>query len=349
MHAIKKLNLSFLLLIALSFGIVGSNLAAAEDSNVVSASIFSDVKNHWAKATIGWATEKKIVNGYPDGTFGPDLQVSEAEFLTMFVNAFGFEWQTSGLKWPEPIYSYVTEKNYPVKGSTDTKLRSVKINRLQVAEIITGANGVHYSGNDAIQYILGKKLSSGKKSATIAGYAGSDNLTRAEAVQFIKNLLDQGMTKLLPRPQDVSDVSLLPALPAIPEDISNLPANIASVYTKLQLIIKNYPGFNVIAAADQIGIAKEGNTFDTVSFVPAKVKGQVSITHLYSDQSNTSINLAVEMLNAQGFALKDDFAQTIKNAIKTGEKITVKSGGIEILIAPYPDLNNNVEFWYIAN
>jgi hypothetical protein len=58
MHAIKKLNLSFLLLIALSVGIIGSNFAAAEDSKVVSASIFSDVKNHWAKATIEWATEK---------------------------------------------------------------------------------------------------------------------------------------------------------------------------------------------------------------------------------------------------------------------------------------------------
>jgi hypothetical protein len=138
-------------------------------------------------------------------------------------------------------------------------------------------------------------------------------------------------------------------LPAIPGDASNLPANIASVYTKLQLIIKNYPGFNVIAAADHIGIAMDGNKFDTVSFVPAKVNGQVSITHLNSDQSNTSINLAVEMLKAQDFEIQDDFAQKIKNAMKTGEKLNVVVGKIEILIAPSPELTDNVEFWYVTN
>lgn len=349
MDAIKKLNLSVMLLIALLFSMIGSHLVAADDSAGASASPFSDVKSHWAKATITWALEKKIVKGYPDGTFRPDSNVSEAEFLTMFVTAFGLNWQSSELKWPKPIYTYAIQMNFPIKGTTDISLRSAKINRLQVAEIITGANGVHYSGNDAIQYILGNKLSNGKKSATIAGYAGSDNLTRAEAIQFIKNLLDQGMTKLLPRPTEVSESSLLPALPPAPMDTSNLPDSIAKVYTKLQLIIQNYPGFNVTAAEDHIGIAKDGNTFDSLSFTPAKVKNQVSITHLYTDGTDTTIKLAVELLKAQGFTLKDDFAQTIKNAMSTSEKITVKAGDIEILIAPSPDLKDNVDFWYIAN
>jgi hypothetical protein len=346
MNAIKRINLSLLLLITLSFGIFVSQIWAADTSVNTGSAGFSDVKNHWAKATIAWAMNKKIVSGYPDGTFHPDQQVSEAEFLTMFVNAFGFDSQASKLKWPEPIYNYVIELNYPVKGATDNNLRSAFINRLQVAEIITGANGVNFSGNNAIQYILGKKLSNGKVSPTINGYVGADNLTRAEAVQFIKNVIDQGMSKLLPRPQEATAVNLLPALPFDP---TNLPPAIASAYSKLQAIIKNYPGFNVTAAADHIGIAKDGHTFDTVSFTPAKVNGQVSITHLISDGSSSSISLAVEVLKAQGFVLGEDFASQINNAMKTGEKSTVISGKIEILIAPSPDLEDNVEFWYVAN
>jgi hypothetical protein len=346
MNAVKRINLSFLLLITLSFGIFESQIWAA-DTNVNTGSAgFSDVNNHWAKATIAWALEKKIVSGYPDGTFHPDQQVSEAEFLTMFVNAYGFDSQSSKLKWPEPIYSYVVELNYPVQGATDNKLRSAFINRLQVAEIITGANGVNFSGNNAIQYILGKKLSNGKVSPTISGYVGSDKLTRAEAVQFIKNLLDQGMAKLLPRPQEASAAGSLPALPFDP---TNLPAPIASAYTKLQAIIKNYPGFNVTAAADHIGIAKDGHTFDTVSFTPAKVNGQVSITQLFGNGSSTSISLAIEMLKAQGFELKEDFAEKANSAMNTGEKTTVIVGNLEILIAPSPDVKDNVEFWYANN
>jgi hypothetical protein len=236
--------------------------------------------------------------------------------------------------------------NYPIKGTTDINLRNAYINRLQVAEIITGANGVNFLGNNAIQYILGKKLSNGKVSPTISGYVGADNLTRAEAVQFIKNLLDQGMSKLLPCPQEASAANLLPALPFDP---TNLPPAISSAYIKLQAIIKNYPGFNVTAAADHIGIAKDGNTFDTVNFKPASVNGQVSITQLFGDGSSTSIPLAVEMLKAQGFELKEDFAVKVKNAMNTGKKVSVTVGKIEILIAPSPDVKDNVEFWYANN
>ncbi|MEX2460374.1 MAG: S-layer homology domain-containing protein [Paenibacillaceae bacterium] len=346
MNAIKKHSLSFLLLIALSFGILGSNPVAAETNTGASASLFTDVKNHWAKATIAWAKDKQIVDGYPDGTFRPDLQVSEAEFLSMFVKGFGISLQKDTANWSQPVYAYVIQMNYPVKGATDNKRRAAPISRLQVAEIITGANGFNYSGNDAIQYILGNNLSNGKASATISGYAGNDNLTRAEAIQFIKNVLDQGMAKLLPRPNDVSEASVLPGLPI---DATNLPANLAPVFTKLKLIIKNYPGFKVIATADRIGIAKDGNTFETVSFVPAKVNGQVSITHIYNDRSDTAIDLAVELLKAQDLELKDDFAEMIRNALKTGKKTTVSAGKIEILIAPSPELKDNVEFWYVTN
>lgn len=351
MNVIKHFNLSVALMIALSSSVLGSSLAAAADDSGTAAStvLFSDVKSHWAKDTITWASSKHIVEGYPDGKFKPDLQVSEAEFISMFVKGFAIVLQKDLVNWSQPTYEYVNSMNYPVKGFTDNKLRANPINRLQVAEIITGANGLNFSGNNAIQYILGKKLSNGKKGATIVGYAGSDNLTRAEAIQFIKNLLDQGMGELLQRPTEASATSLLPDLPPAPLDVSGLPGSIGSVYSKLQLVMKNYPGFNVITDEAHIGIAKDGNTFETVSFTPAKIKNEVSITHLYADQTDTTIKLAVEVLKAQGLELKDDFALTIRKVLNTNEKSTVKAGDTEIQLAPSPELKDNIEFWYIAN
>lgn len=64
--------------------------------------------------------------------------------------------------------------------------RNQAVSREQVAETVTAANGVSFLGKDAIQYLLNTELSKGKTNTTIDGYKGSDALTRAEAVQFIK-------------------------------------------------------------------------------------------------------------------------------------------------------------------
>ena len=47
----------------------------------VCAQTYSDVsEEHWAYPVIQNMTEKKIVNGYPDGTFCPNKAVTRAEF-----------------------------------------------------------------------------------------------------------------------------------------------------------------------------------------------------------------------------------------------------------------------------
>ena len=53
---------------------------------------FADVpENHWATGYINVATDTKIINGYGNGNFGPQDQVTYAQAVTMIVRALGFE------------------------------------------------------------------------------------------------------------------------------------------------------------------------------------------------------------------------------------------------------------------
>ena len=175
--------------------------------------VFTDVPaNHWAADTIQWGTDQSVTKGYPDGTFRPEATVTEAEFLAMLERSFVKE-MADGTPWYKPYYDLAYQNNYPVTSTPDNVIL-----RSQVAEIVAGTQGVNYTGDNAIQYLLGKGLAQGydKNVITIGNYHGADTLNRAQAVQFIKNLKDNGIQEIKARPFDPSPVSELPALPAQP-------------------------------------------------------------------------------------------------------------------------------------
>lgn len=69
-------------------------LLALEDTaikNVPTSPLFSDVpENHWAAGYIDIVKSYKIVNGYPDGNFCPDGEVTYAEVIKMLVATCGY-------------------------------------------------------------------------------------------------------------------------------------------------------------------------------------------------------------------------------------------------------------------
>ena len=46
----------------------------------------TDISDHWAKEEINYLIEKGIVNGYPDGTFRPERNITRAEFYKLVTN-----------------------------------------------------------------------------------------------------------------------------------------------------------------------------------------------------------------------------------------------------------------------
>ncbi len=186
-----------------------------------SASHFSDTKKHWAAVAIEWAISNKITQGYPDGTFKPDSKVSEAEFLVMFIRAYETvpEFDNENRRhWADNYYKIAERLNYPVNGIQNIDNRNKPLTREKVAEILTAADGYNYSGDNAIQYVLGSEYSRGidSQNITIANFKGNEYLTRAEAVQFIKNAKENGLKELLENPEEPSDPWLL-SIMFIPE------------------------------------------------------------------------------------------------------------------------------------
>lgn len=51
----------------------------------------TDIKGHWANASIQKLIALKAISGNPDGTFQPEKQVTRAEFITMLVKALGLK------------------------------------------------------------------------------------------------------------------------------------------------------------------------------------------------------------------------------------------------------------------
>lgn len=147
---------------------------------------FNDISNHWAKDDILWAYSNGIVGGVSPSIFSPNAKTTEAQFLKMLLIAMkGITEQPVSSPWSQKYYDLAAANNYPVHPDE----RDQPITRTTVAELIAGTQGVNASGDAAIQYLLDNKLTQGKTSATVEGYKGGDNLTRAESVRFIRNVL----------------------------------------------------------------------------------------------------------------------------------------------------------------
>jgi hypothetical protein len=49
---------------------------------------FTDIQSHWAKQCISQMAPRKLVSGYPDGSFRPNATITRAEFAVLMLNAF---------------------------------------------------------------------------------------------------------------------------------------------------------------------------------------------------------------------------------------------------------------------
>ena len=127
-----------------------------KDKDLTGKGSFSDTAGHWAEKYITQCEKLGIINGYEDGTFKPEGEVTYSEIIAMLVRALGY----TGLegKWPDNYIDMA--KKLGILGSVSTG--NANANRGDVALLLyqawtkpigTMINGswVANSGNDTMK------------------------------------------------------------------------------------------------------------------------------------------------------------------------------------------------------
>ena len=99
---------------------------------------FSDIDGHWARYNIKAAYDMKIINGFDDGTFRPDEQVTYEQALKMVVCTLGYiDFAEGKGGWPN---GYTTQANELklTKGITGQK-NSEPALRQVIAQVVYNA------------------------------------------------------------------------------------------------------------------------------------------------------------------------------------------------------------------
>lgn len=152
---------------------------------------FSDTKGHWAEAAINAAATSGYVNGYEDGTFRPDANISRAEFIKLVATVTGTKAvETSGGEWYKPYVDALAKRGVVRAGEFSdynekmTRMELTKIALREVREDVRNPQAI--MGDSSYMY-------SAVKSGLIQGLAGGElgveeKTTRAQALTIIERI-----------------------------------------------------------------------------------------------------------------------------------------------------------------
>lgn len=173
--------------------------------------VFGDLpESYWASASINKLCGLGIVNGYPDGTFRPDSNITRAEFVSILVKAMDLEAENNGESF-EDIPGHWAENDMItaaslgiISGFDNSSFRpDDPITREQLAVIAAKAAGLQTIAGDT-NFADNDKISSWAKASVLAavsanllkGYPADNtfrpqnNTTRAEAVSLMVGLME---------------------------------------------------------------------------------------------------------------------------------------------------------------
>lgn len=300
--------------------------------------VFRDTDNHWAKTTIEWGVSKGIASGYGNGTFMPNQNVTEAEFIRMLiVGITGKDLENTFLtdRWSDKYYNLLHFKNYPVAGYAELELRGKFITRKNVAELVSSADGVNYSGDQAIQYVLGKKYALGRVAGenTVSSFMGNETITRAEALQLIKNLTNHGLINLYDRPLEPTSAEKLPKLPTAWDVFRDEMHMVIR-----QKVFAKYDGYRVYDDGDaKIIMTKSEQLGQMDNAVSVEFEQQikafsgVTVTDISDKQQR---GMLTDILNLYGFKADDTLLTKIDAVVKDKKEAELTISGKKLVIAP---------------
>ncbi len=195
------------------------NTETEEEEEVVEIT-FSDIDGHWAYDDIMELAELGIVEGYPDGSFGPSDYINRAAITKIALEAFGYEVYEADSQFPDvedgewftnyinSAYAYEIIGGYP----DGTFAPANEVNRAEALKILIEASGVEDLNGASV--FLGDEedwvnsfsdvteddwyytyLMEASETEVVSGYAdgtfgGGNSITRAEVCRITLNLIN---------------------------------------------------------------------------------------------------------------------------------------------------------------
>lgn len=163
---------------------------------------FTDIDSHWSKPFVSWASENDFIKGYPNGTFKPDSNITNAEFYTIvnhFANYNAFDpIHFKDVKKSDWFYSEVCRgvKAGYIKDSNLGVSPNKFINRDEAARIIASIysgyslNEISFKDKDKIinksevSYLVDRNIISGYPDGS---FKPQGLITRGEAASMFYN------------------------------------------------------------------------------------------------------------------------------------------------------------------
>ncbi|MGI2297252.1 S-layer homology domain-containing protein [Paenibacillus sp. GXUN7292] len=175
---------------------------------------FTDISGHWSNELVRQAIKRGIVNGYADGTFRPDREVTRMEFAAMLARALQLEGDEDNLlfadtnaipAWSKPYVASLV-KRWIIGGFHDNTFRPAK-QMTRSEAIVMVVRGLQLpidphgtlefaDANDVPKWAFGEFIAAVKE-GLIEGRGGqkgillapNESITRAEAVALIIRML----------------------------------------------------------------------------------------------------------------------------------------------------------------
>jgi hypothetical protein len=180
---------------------------------------FTDTAGHWAYSSIKQAIDRGLINGYPDGSFRPDRQVTRAEFIHMLAKFMGWLKEAEAFKADDRRPTFTDEAQIGawaklsidqaaaagvIKGNPDGSLRpNAAISRAEMALIIARALNLNVEAYDktgfaddaAIPGWVKSEVEALRQLGLLQGkgnnkFAPQATATRAEAVTVVMRMME---------------------------------------------------------------------------------------------------------------------------------------------------------------
>ena len=285
-------------------------------------SLFKDVgKDSYAFDAIVWGKSKGLISGYPNGLFGPNDNVTEAQFVKMVSNYLGLKDTAgnlsknkgSGAHWSDSHYDAMAKHGVPLNGYFDNTIRNNPMKRGSVAQVFGYLLGDTLELNDSINYLLSTGVTSGQNPQ----YEGKDlnkffgttnNLTRGQVITFLYRMDSKNLNNL----SSLADMSA--------SDSNNLNVKAKEGYSYVDVSLGGSKTNNNTNTNNN-AVNKGGSLKDTATYVPGD-KPPVENVETNSDFSSAKLpvkagtstkKVNINTLNKVASSMSDSTINKIKN------------------------------------